>query len=151
MAAKANSLMNQKTNSYALSEIDTVANSLYALKDHCKVYTFSGPLGAGKTTLIKSLLQSFDVHVPITSPTFSYFNVYENNKGELLYHFDLYRLADLNEFLQAGFNEFLFLQKSWAFIEWPDIIAPLLTRATCFVTLEYAPGQQERKLIYSMI
>jgi tRNA threonylcarbamoyladenosine biosynthesis protein TsaE len=133
---------------FNLDELEKITEALYSLKNTCKIYTFSGPLGAGKTTLVKSLLKQFDVHVPITSPTFSYLNVYENNKGELLYHFDLYRLGSLQEFLEAGFNEFLFLNKSWAFIEWPEIIQPLLTHTVCAITIDYDQDNQ-RKLSFS--
>lgn len=144
-------LIKEESFNYTSSELEAIINKLYRLKDASKVYTFSGPLGAGKTTLIKELFKHFDIHVAITSPTFSYFNVYENNKGELLYHFDLYRLSNLNEFLEAGFDEFLFLDNSWAFIEWPDIIKSLLTKQTCNITIDYGKHEQERQLYYQVI
>lgn len=135
---------------FNLNELEAILTKLYSLKENTKVYTLSGPLGAGKTTLAKGLLEYFGVHVPVTSPTFSYFNVYENNKGELLYHFDLYRLSNLQEFLEAGFDEFLYIDNSWAFIEWPDIINPLLTKQVCTVTIDYADHDQKRKLHYKI-
>lgn len=139
---------NEGTFLYALDSVDHAINKLYSLKDNCKIYTFSGPLGVGKTTCVKNLLYNFDIHVPVTSPTFSYVNVYENGKGELLYHFDLYRLKDMHEFIEAGFNELLFLDNSWAMIEWPDVIASLLTHNVCKVTIEYAQDPSERQMSY---
>ncbi len=136
---------------YSLDRIDHIINRLYSLKDECKIYTFSGPLGTGKTTCVKGLLQNFDIHVPVTSPTFSYVNVYENSKGELLYHFDLYRLKDIHEFMEAGFNELLFLENSWAMIEWPELILPLITNKACHVTLAYGQSQDERQMHYSLM
>lgn len=133
------------------TELESILIKLYTLKEHSKVYTFSGPLGAGKTTLVKGLLKHFGIHIPVTSPTFSYFNVYENNKGELLYHFDLYRLSNLQEFLEAGFDEFLYIDNSWAFIEWPTIIAPLLTRQTCTISIDYTDDNQSRKMQYKVL
>lgn len=136
---------------YSLDGIDQAINKLYSFKDSCKVYTFSGPLGAGKTTCVKGLLNNFDIYVPVTSPTFSYVNVYENVRGELLYHFDLYRLKDMHDFMEAGFNELLFLENSWALIEWPELVLPLLTHNVCHITLEYGQDHNEREMRYSFI
>lgn len=142
---------NNETLLYSLDRIDSVANRLYSLKGNCKVYTFSGPLGAGKTTCVKGLLNNFDIHVPVTSPTFSYVNVYENSKGELIYHFDLYRLKDVHEFMEAGFNELLFLENSWAMIEWPELVLPLIKHKVCHVTLTYAQDLDKRQMHYSLV
>lgn len=131
--------------SFTLNELEMIANNLYLLKDRYKVYTFSGPLGAGKTTMVKELIKQFGVTTAIVSPTFSYVNVYENTQGQLLYHFDLYRLAHLQEFLEAGFDEFLYLNKSWTFIEWPEIITPLLTHQVCTITIDYNPINHEQR------
>ena len=146
-----NAKLNEEKIVYQLDHIDQAINKLYSLKERCKVYTFSGPLGAGKTTCVKGLLHDFDIHVPVTSPTFSYVNVYENGKGQLLYHFDLYRLKDINEFMEAGFNELLFLDNSWAMIEWPELIAPLLVQSVCNVTLSYGQEPNERQMHYSLV
>ncbi len=101
------------------------------------VITLRGTLGAGKTTIVRMLLEKCGVYKPITSPTFTYVNVYENKKDQLFYHFDLYRLNSIDDFIEAGFNEFLYLENSWAFIEWPKIVMPLLTKHACNVTIDY--------------
>ncbi|MGE0206257.1 MAG: tRNA (adenosine(37)-N6)-threonylcarbamoyltransferase complex ATPase subunit type 1 TsaE [Candidatus Babeliales bacterium] len=121
-----------------LENIQSVVEQLYKLMDRCKVFTFEGPLGAGKTTIIQLLLKKCGVDEAITSPTFTYVNVYENNRKELFYHFDLYRLHTLDEFFAQGFDEFLYLENSWAFVEWPEIIFPLLKKDVCRVTIDYA-------------
>lgn len=133
-----------------IEEIDQVVDALYALMDRCKVYTFEGPLGAGKTTVIRELLKKCGIHQPITSPTFNYVNVYENQEGQLFYHFDLYRIHTLDDFLDAGFDEFLYLPDSWAFIEWPEVIMPLLTKQVCNVTIDYY-NDAKRSVTYSTI
>jgi tRNA threonylcarbamoyladenosine biosynthesis protein TsaE len=122
----------------SIEEIDKVVDALYALMDKYKIFTFEGPLGAGKTTVIQELLKKCGIHQPITSPTFNYVNVYENQKGQLFYHFDLYRIQSIDDFVQAGFDEFLYLPDSWAFIEWPKVIMPLLRKQVCEVTINYA-------------
>lgn len=127
-----------KTNiTYGLEDIPDVVEKLYALLSSCSVMTFTGPLGAGKTTLVRLLLQRCGVTDLITSPTFTYVNVYENGSSETFYHFDVYRIKSLNEFKAAGFDEYLYQPSSWAFIEWPEIIEPLLTHNVCRVTIEY--------------
>lgn len=143
--------MNEKTINFNLDQLETIVNDLYLLKNKCTVYTFSGPLGAGKTTLVKALLKSFGVTAPVTSPTFSYLNVYENSKGELLYHFDLYRLKTLQEFLEMGFDEYLYLENSWTFIEWPEIIVPLITHKACLISLDFGKSNDERQLRYKTL
>src|SRR5439155_12466456 len=94
-------------------------------KDYA-VFTFSGTLGSGKTTLVQSLLESCGVMEHVTSPTFTYVNCYKNNRGETFYHFDVYRIKNCQDFIQAGFDEYLYQPNSWAFIEWPESILSLL-------------------------
>ena len=119
------------------SQMALVAAQLKNLMDHCQVFTFTGPLGAGKTTLVSELLRQTGIKGPITSPTFTYVNEYENEQGKRFYHFDLYRVKSLAEFLSSGFDEYLYAPASWALIEWPEVISPLLNHAVCQVSLEY--------------
>ena len=102
-----------------------------------QVITFTGDLGAGKTTLIRALLKDLGVNQPITSPTFTYVNRYITANGKTLYHFDLYRLNALDEFMAQGFDEYLYQPNSWCLIEWPAVVMPLLTHGTCHITLDY--------------
>lgn len=122
---------------YGIDQVPQIARMLTSLLPHCAVMTFSGPLGAGKTTLIREILHNKGVHEHITSPTFNYVNSYKNLAGEKFYHFDLYRITSLDMFCSMGFDEYLYQPKSWAFIEWPEPIAPLLTHDVINITLEY--------------
>jgi len=132
------------TATYGFDQLDEIAQYLYQLKDQCQVYTFTGSLGAGKTTLVQALLKKFRILEPIVSPTFTYVNCYENTKGQLLYHFDCYRITSVSEFIEQGFDEYLYQPNSWAFIEWPEVIMPLLTKKVCHITIEY--NEQDRKI-----
>jgi tRNA threonylcarbamoyladenosine biosynthesis protein TsaE len=131
---------------YSHGERDKIGQLLFAKLATCKIMTFDGPLGAGKTTLIQSILYAAGVTEPIVSPTFTYVNVYKNLLNQTFYHFDLYRIQSLEEFHMAGFDEYLYATNSWALIEWPDIIVPLLTHAVCQVTLSYGSRPDEREL-----
>jgi len=132
-----------------LEDVPKIVKKLVALKNSCAVYTFSGPLGAGKTTLIRQMLRAFGVKDLIQSPTFTYMNVYENAQGQFFYHFDLYRIESLEQFIAAGFDEFLYQPDSWAFIEWPDVIKPVLTHNVCNVSIEYVKDDM-RLISYSI-
>lgn len=122
---------------YGLDEIERVADYLYNLKDQCVIYTFTGSLGVGKTTLVQALLRRFGVTGPIASPTFTYVNVYVGNNEQRIYHFDTYRLPSINAFIASGFDEYLYQPNSYCFIEWPEIVEPLLHDHVCSVTIEF--------------
>lgn len=128
---------------YSLESLDEVVEILYKKMLLCKVFTFTGPLGAGKTTLVKRLLARCGVVDLVTSPTFTYMAAYSNEKREMFYHFDLYRIATKEDFLRAGFDEYLYVPNSWSFIEWPEVIMPLLTHDVCNIALDYV-SQDER-------
>lgn len=124
----------------ARSEMAACAREL--LKSPARVWTFTGTLGAGKTTLVQEMLAAFGVQGPIQSPTYTYVSVYSLVDGRVVYHFDLYRLSSYQEFIQAGFDEYLYDERALCFIEWPDIIEQALPSETVRVTLEYAPGEK---------
>ncbi len=134
---------------YSLENINDVVELLYKQMNICSVFTFSGPLGAGKTAMIKLLLARCGVQDVVTSPTFTYMAEYTNREGTRFYHFDLYRIASLDDFLRAGFDEYLYVPESWSFIEWPEVIMPLLTHSVCQVTLDYVTLTERRCIISS--
>ncbi len=107
------------------------------------IVCFFGNLGAGKTTFIKGLV-SGAANYPfeqVNSPTFVYLNIYEGIKT--VYHFDLYRLRDCDEFLSMGFDE-MFFAGGICCVEWSERIAPLLPSNTVHVHLHHAgEGQRE--------
>ena len=134
--------MEKRTIVFNEFEIDDLAHQLVKQMKDCKIFTFTGPLGAGKTTLIARMLAQLGVKQTVTSPTFTYLNVYENEQGQLFYHFDLYRIATLNDFVAAGFDEYLYAPNSWAFIEWPAVIMPLLKEKVCLCEIDYYDNQR---------
>jgi len=129
---------------YSLDEHDKVIQELKNAMQRYQVFAIRGPLGAGKTTTIKALLRSCGVTGTITSPTFTYVNEYANDQSEYFYHFDLYRIGTVQEFQSQGFDEYLYQPHSWAFIEWPEVIQPLLTRNVCSVSFDYHDDPDKR-------
>jgi tRNA threonylcarbamoyladenosine biosynthesis protein TsaE len=131
---------------YSLQEQDAVIQELRALMKIYSVFGCSGPLGAGKTTTIKALLRSCGITDTITSPTFTYVNAYKNDQGETFYHFDLYRITSVEEFQAQGFDEYLYQDNAWVFIEWPEVIGQLLTHAACQLFFDYHEDSEKRVL-----
>ena len=111
--------------------------------DH-RVFAFYGSMGAGKTTFIKAICEELGVEDVITSPTFAIVNEYSlppsHWKGspdaqEALYHFDLYRIQKLEEDYDMGYEEY-FYSGALCFIEWPELVEPLLPPDAVRVTIE---------------
>lgn len=108
-----------------LSELSVAANKLLKLSEGKKIFTVNGVMGAGKTTFIKAVCEALGVKDTISSPTFSLVNEYTTSSGEKVYHFDFYRIKDINEAYDMGFEEYVY-SNAYCFIEWPDMIAELL-------------------------
>lgn len=103
------------------------AKEFMALMDDYTVYTFTGEMGAGKTTFISALSQALGVDSEeANSPSFAIVNEYRSDTtAELIYHFDLYRLESLEEVMDIGFEDYLDCG-ALCFIEWPDKVADIL-------------------------
>ena len=118
----------------------TIAQSLPKTITVC----FSGDLGAGKTTLIKGIaseLTGIDL-CGVTSPTFTYLNIYEGSK--ILYHFDLYRLTGVEDFLARGFDEYF---EEICCIEWAEKIEAILPKKRALIKINYL-GETKREILY---
>lgn len=138
--------MKKKIIEYTLQDIPAIAKQLKKLLKKHPVMTFTGSLGAGKTTLIQELLRQSGINQVVTSPTFTYINTYKNAQGETFYHFDLYRINNQYDFAAAGFDEFLYAPHSYTLIEWPEHIMSLLKERVCHLLIEYHPDPQKRSL-----
>lgn len=98
------------------------------------VFAFHGKMGAGKTTFIKAVCEKLGVEDVINSPTFAIINEYRSNSGELIYHFDFYRIKSEEEAFDFGYEDY-FYSGSLCFIEWPERIESLLPNDTVNVTI----------------
>ena len=130
-----------------LSDIHQVANEFIRLMDFNTVFAFYGKIGAGKTTFIKAICEELGVEDVINSPTFSIINEYHSKKsGELIYHFDFYRINKLSEARDISVEDY-FYSGALCLIEWPEIIEPLLPDNTVRITIEEKDdGSRELKM-----
>ena len=134
--------------SYTLADIPVVAKEMLAsLQDAPRVWLFRGQMGAGKTTLSKELLKQLGIDQNVQSPTFSLVNEYQTNSGETVYHFDLYRLKNIQEALAIGIEEYLD-SGNYCLIEWPEQAEELWDFPHVNVEIE-AINETQRKLTLS--
>ena len=110
--------------SYRLEEVDDVAKRLIK-HVNSKTLLLYGDMGVGKTTLIKSMVKALGSCDEVSSPTFSIVNEYELDDKNGIYHFDLYRIKDLEEAYNFGIEDYLD-KNNWILIEWPEKIEPIL-------------------------
>ena len=115
------------------------AREFIKLIEERTVFAFYGKMGAGKTTFIKAMCQELGVSDTVTSPTFSLVNEYRSDTtGELIYHFDFYRIKKLDEVYDMGYEDY-FYSGALCFIEWPELIEELLPADAVKVTIEEEP------------
>lgn len=110
---------------YRLEEITKAAQNLLDFGGERKVFAFYGEMGAGKTTLIKHICNLLDVEDTVNSPTFGIINEYKTKSNNALFHFDFYRLKDVEEAIGIDAEEY-FYSGAYCFLEWPEIIEPIL-------------------------
>jgi tRNA threonylcarbamoyladenosine biosynthesis protein TsaE len=110
-----------------------------ATMDDKTVFAFEGNMGAGKTTFIKAICEKLGVEDVINSPTFSIINEYRSSTtGELIYHFDFYRINKLSEAHDIGTEDY-FYSGALCFIEWPEKVRELLPEDTVYVNISEQP------------
>ena len=122
-----------------MEKIREAAREFVANIGESTVFAFYGKMGAGKTTFIKAVCEELGVEDVITSPTFAIVNEYRSEtSGELIYHFDFYRVKKIEEVYDMGFEDY-FYSGALCFIEWPELCEEVLPEDTVKVTIEETP------------
>ena len=111
-----------------------------------EVITLKGDLGAGKTTFTQSLAKAMGVVEPVTSPTFTLMNQYQGDNLKL-YHFDMYRIEEIDEIIETGLTEYFGNKDAVCVIEWAENIKQLLPKKYMQISIEKL-GEVERKFIF---
>ena len=125
---------------YTLSQLDEVTSQLAPLLDG--VVLLIGEMGAGKTTLVKSVCRALGVTDEVSSPTFALVNEYLDGKGNAVYHFDLYRLESEEEALDFGVDEYLD-SGALCLVEWPEKIIKFLPQSITIIKLTDIGGERQ--------
>lgn len=125
-----------------LDSIHETARQFIALMGDYTVFAFHGSMGAGKTTFIKAVCEELGVNDPVNSPTFAIINEYRSaTTGELIYHFDCYRIEKTREAYDLGAEDY-FASGAICFIEWPEKIEELLPYDCVNVEIEETENGQ---------
>lgn len=121
----------------ALDELPMVAQTLLTTYPHPTIFLLEGEMGAGKTTFVKAVCELLGI-TETSSPTFGIVNEYESKKKVKVLHFDLYRLKSLQEAMDIGLEDYL-QQEAYIFIEWPQLIEPLVDSTAIKIYIEETP------------
>ena len=115
------------------SENETIefASDFASKLNNSSIIVLSGDLGSGKTKFTEGVLKYFGLENEISSPTFTIVNEYDAN-NQKIYHFDLYRLSDIDEFYAIGGEEYL--QNGICIFEWGEMIEDILPNSYIKIT-----------------
>jgi tRNA threonylcarbamoyladenosine biosynthesis protein TsaE len=136
---------------YGIAEMQIVAFELAELINQFKVVTFSGNLGAGKTSLIKMLCHLWGVQETVSSPTYALVNQYKADSektGTLIYHIDLYRVKDEEEAFDAGIEDHLY-SGHLCLVEWPEKAIGIIPKGALTVEISYVSDEQRHIRVLS--
>ncbi|WP_343530804.1 tRNA (adenosine(37)-N6)-threonylcarbamoyltransferase complex ATPase subunit type 1 TsaE [Pedobacter sp.] len=125
-----------------LEELPKVAQALLNYANDQNFFIFEGEMAAGKTTFIKAFCKALGVTDVVSSPTFSIVNEYESNHGPV-YHFDFYRLKNLQEAYDIGYEEY-FYSGNYCLVEWPSKVEELLPEG--YIKIQITVTDNEQRL-----
>ena len=117
-----------------LSDLNEAAEKFLSLTKEYSVIAFYGEMGAGKTTFITAICERLGVQDLVNSPTFTIVNEYQAEDNRPIYHFDFYRINDLREVIDMGFEEYID-SDGLCLIEWPEKIDALIPEETLKVKI----------------
>jgi tRNA threonylcarbamoyladenosine biosynthesis protein TsaE len=131
----------------SLNEINYIAGKFLEAHPADRIFAFYGQMGAGKTTFIKALCEQLHVVDYVTSPTFALVNEYQTAGSKSVYHLDFYRIKNIQEAYDIGYEEY-FSSVAYCFIEWPELIETLLPAVTVKVIVRET--ENKKRIIESL-
>ena len=120
---------------FGLQDLDAISKDVIRSAQGLSVWLINGEMGAGKTTLVKSICRELSVTEVVSSPTFSIINEYKTAEGKSIFHFDFYRLESEAEAFDIGVNEY-FESGSICLVEWAEKIPSLIPEHYFEITLQ---------------
>ena len=134
----------EKLESYSEQETKNIARNIASKIDSKAVIVLNGELGAGKTKFTEGFLSYFGLENEISSPTFTIVNEYRNEKATI-YHFDVYRLEDIDEFYAIGGEEYF--SKGICIIEWGEVIKDALPNHYIKIDIQKDEQNMDKRII----
>ena len=104
-----------------------------------QIYTLNGDLGVGKTVFTQGVASGLGIREPVNSPTFTILQEYEGGRLPF-YHFDVYRIGDIEEMEEIGYDDYFF-GEGICLIEWAQLIEEILPENVISVTIEKNPAK----------
>jgi tRNA threonylcarbamoyladenosine biosynthesis protein TsaE len=114
--------------------LDDAARKLIDVYSGSRIFAIYGEMGAGKTTLIKAICRALEVDDVTSSPSFGIIHEYRTRPGDSIYHFDFYRIENIEEVFDIGYEEYLF-SGDYCFLEWPELVENILPDETVRLSL----------------
>jgi tRNA threonylcarbamoyladenosine biosynthesis protein TsaE len=137
--------MNKKVINYTLDEAKKVSNEIAAMLIKRNILLLYGDLGAGKTTLTKSIVESLGGDPKnVTSPTFNLVHIYDTKKFKI-WHFDLYRIKSEKELFNIGIEDAM--TDGVLIIEWGEIAENLFSKNYLKAHIEFTDDEYKRRLL----
>lgn len=131
----------------SLEDINSVAAEFIKLVGDKRIFAMHGAMGVGKTTFVKAICEELGVQDTINSPTFAIVNEYHTANENIVYHFDFYRIDDVQEAYDFGYEDY-FYSDAICFIEWPEKIDSILPNDTVEVHFnEEADGSRSIRIL----
>ena len=121
-----------------------IAKKLASSLNHKDLVILTGELGAGKTKFVEGFLSHYNLQDEISSPTFNIVNEY-NTLNHNIYHFDVYRLEDVDEFYAIGGEEYF--EKGICLIEWGEIIQDILPKEYIHITFRKDNNDENKRIL----
>lgn len=129
--------------------MEQAARAILKMCPNETIFALHGPMGAGKTTLVKAFCRALGVEDAGASPTFALVNEYSRKDGGVVYHFDFYRIRDISEVYDIGYEDYFF-SGNLCFMEWPERIEELLPSRFVYITIEERDNA-ERQLDWRIV
>ena len=124
----------------SLSELPSVARAVVESLEGRNVVLLCGGMGAGKTTLVSRIAAYLGSEDGVTSPTFALVNQYMDRNSNPIYHFDFYRIDNIEEVFDLGYEEY-FYSGDLCLVEWPEKIEALIPDDVMIVRIESGDGE----------
>lgn len=132
-----------------LKDLEQAAKKLIDYFSDQKIFAFYGKMGVGKTAFIQAICRYLGSADNITSPTFALINEYFDANHQPIYHMDFYRIKNLEEVFDLGYEDY-FYSGNYCLIEWPEKIEPLLPGRFVEVRIELG-AERERYISFQIL